>query len=105
MMFVRALPRIEAIPDHALILLTTGLPRPQHRRKFKFELGWLLRDGFHDMVEEVLEKPVAGSTPSPQYTDGITKCVHYVNSLVVGLGIRWVSSKKRSFVFHLSLMN
>uniref|UniRef100_A0A452XEC9 Endonuclease/exonuclease/phosphatase domain-containing protein n=1 Tax=Aegilops tauschii subsp. strangulata TaxID=200361 RepID=A0A452XEC9_AEGTS len=39
MVSVRALPRIEAISDHAPILLTTGLPRPQHRRKFKFELG------------------------------------------------------------------
>nr|XP_045089534.1 uncharacterized protein LOC123497248 [Aegilops tauschii subsp. strangulata] len=63
MVSVRALPRIEAISDHAPILLTTGLPRPQHRRKFKIELGWLLRDGFHDMVKEVWEKPVAGPTP------------------------------------------
>ena len=63
MVSVRALPRIEALSDHAPILLTTGLPRPQHRRKFKFELRWLLRDGFYDMVKEVWEKPVAGHTP------------------------------------------
>ena len=63
MVSVRALPRIEAISDHAPILLTTGLPRPQHRRRFKFELGWLHRDGFHEMVKEVWNKPVAGLTP------------------------------------------
>ena len=63
MVFVRALPRIEAISDHTPILLTTSFPQPQHRCKFKFELGGLLRDGFHDMVKEVLEKPIIGPTP------------------------------------------
>ena len=63
MVSVRALPRMEAISDHAPILLTTGSPRPQHRRKFKFELGWLRRDGFYDMVKEVWDKPVAEPTP------------------------------------------
>jgi hypothetical protein len=60
---VRVLPRLSDLSDHAPILLTTGTPTPQRSRQFKFELGWLLRDGFHEMVKEIWEKPVAGSTP------------------------------------------
>jgi hypothetical protein len=43
---VRFLPRSEALSDHATILLTTRTPSPQCRHPFKFELGWLHRDGF-----------------------------------------------------------
>ena len=71
MVSVHALPRIEAISDHAPILLTTGLPQPQHRCKFKFELGWLHRDGFHDMVKKVWDKPVARLTPIHKWNNKI----------------------------------
>jgi hypothetical protein len=63
MVSVRALERIEKLSDHAPILLTTGTPRPLCKRPFKFELGWLQREGFHDMVKKVWERPVAGNTP------------------------------------------
>jgi hypothetical protein len=33
------------------------------KRHFKFELGWLQRDGFHEMVKTVWKRPVGGSTP------------------------------------------
>jgi hypothetical protein len=60
---VRALKRIEGFSDHAPILLTTGNSLPQSNHRFKFELGWLQRDGFHDMVKSVWDRPV--TTPSP----------------------------------------
>jgi hypothetical protein len=63
MVSVRALERIEKLSDHAPILLTTGTPRPLCKRPFKFELGWLQREGFHDMVKKVWERPVAGNNP------------------------------------------
>ena len=59
---VRALERIEGLSDHALILLTTGMPRPPCNPRFKFELGWLHREGFHEMVKRIWERPVAGDT-------------------------------------------
>jgi hypothetical protein len=62
MVTVRALPRIEGLSDHAPILLTTGKQRTQCKHQFKFELGWLQRDGFSDMVKRVWERPVAGSS-------------------------------------------
>jgi hypothetical protein len=71
MVSVRALERIEALSDHAPILLTTGSLRPQCRQQFKFELGWLHRDGFHDMVKSVWERPVVGSTPIERWNNKI----------------------------------
>ena len=62
MVSVRALERIDALSDHAHILLTTGTTRPQCKRQFKFELGWLQREGFYDMVKMVWERPVAGQS-------------------------------------------
>ena len=56
MVSVRALERIEALSDHAPILLTAGLPKPNSKHQFKFELGWLLREGFVDMVKKNLGK-------------------------------------------------
>jgi hypothetical protein len=53
MVSVRALERIVGLSDHDPILLTTGIPSPPRKRPFKFELGWLQRDGFHDMVQTV----------------------------------------------------
>jgi hypothetical protein len=60
---VRALEHTEKLSDHTPILLTTRNPRPPSKRPFKFELGWLQRDGFQDMVKTVLERPVSGNTP------------------------------------------
>ena len=39
------------ISDHTPLLLNTGDSSTNfHQCQFKFELGWLLRDGFMDMV-------------------------------------------------------
>ena len=66
---VRALERIEALSDHTPILLTTGSSRPQDKHQFKFELGWLYREGFGEMVKEIWEKPVGGSTPIQRWNN------------------------------------
>jgi hypothetical protein len=62
MVSVCALERIEGISDHAPILLTTGTPKPPGKHRFKFELGWLQRDGFHDMVKLVWDRPFNAMT-------------------------------------------
>jgi hypothetical protein len=63
MVSVRALERIEGFSDHAPILLTTGTPKPPGNRRFKFELGWLQRDGFSEMVKTVWARPVTVTSP------------------------------------------
>jgi hypothetical protein len=75
MVSVRALERIEALLDHAPILLSTGSSRPPCYRRFKFELGWLHRDGFHDMVRSVWECPAVGQTPIEMWNNKI-RAVH-----------------------------
>ena len=60
---VQVLERIEALSDHAPILLTTGSQNIHRKHQFKFELGWLNREGFDDMVKMVWARPVNGATP------------------------------------------
>jgi hypothetical protein len=57
MVSVRDLDQIEGLSDHAPIFMTTEDPHLQTNHSFKFELGWLQRTGFHDMVKEVWERP------------------------------------------------
>jgi hypothetical protein len=78
---VRALERIEGFLDHAPILLTTGTPKPPGNHRFKFELGWLQRDGFMiwsrmNGVDQLLQ--------CLQYKGRIIKYVLYIVTLVVG---------------------
>jgi hypothetical protein len=71
MVSVRALERIEGFSDHAPILLTTGLPKPPSNHRFKFELGWLQRDGFHNMVKSVWDRPNSASSPILRWNNKI----------------------------------
>ena len=40
-----------------------GLPKPNGKPQFKFELGWLTRDGFAEMVKHIWDQPVGGASP------------------------------------------
>jgi hypothetical protein len=75
---VRVLPRIEVLLDHPPILISTGTPSSQRRRPFKFELGWLLRDGFLDMVKKVWQNPVAGSTAIERWNNKLRSMRRYL---------------------------
>ena len=56
------------ISDHTPLLLNTGdSPSNFNQYQFKFELGWLLHDGFRDMVKEVWESVDSGSTPMERW--------------------------------------
>ena len=42
------------ISDHTPLVLNTGASTHAHiQRPFKFERGWLIRDGFYDMVVNI----------------------------------------------------
>jgi hypothetical protein len=79
MVSVRALERIEGLSDHAPILLSTGTPRPPCKRSFKFELGWLQREGFHDMVKDVWERPVSGQSPIVRWNNKMRALRKYLS--------------------------
>jgi hypothetical protein len=52
------------ISDHTPLLLSTGEKAiPKRQAPFKFDLGWLLREGFFEMVSEVWNKETRGNTP------------------------------------------
>ena len=58
---VRTLTR--EISDHTPLLFSTNNSSITYQAQFKFELGWLLRDGFCDMVSEVLQNTLAIGSP------------------------------------------
>jgi len=56
------------ISDHTPLLLNTGVASSDSNQPtFKFELGWLLRDGFMDMVKKVWSEEDTGSTPMEKW--------------------------------------
>ena len=69
---VQALTR--EISDHTPLLLDRG--EPSHRgnaRNFKFELGWLTRGGFFDLVREVCESENRGWSPMERWQNKIRR--------------------------------
>ena len=69
---VQALTR--EISYHTPLLLDGG--EPSHRgntRNFKFELGWLTRDGFFELVKEVWESENRGQSPMEQWQNKIRR--------------------------------
>jgi hypothetical protein len=45
------------ISDHTPLLLDTGMPSQLNKsHMFRFELGWLLKDGFYGLVADLCHK-------------------------------------------------
>jgi hypothetical protein len=42
---------------------------PPANHQFKFELAWLQREGFHDMVKSVWNRPVVDSSPIQRWNN------------------------------------
>ena len=67
-----ALERIEALSDHAPLLTDFGQAAPSmNRHQFKFELGWLTREGFHELVKKVWQRQTRGDTPIQRWNNRI----------------------------------
>jgi hypothetical protein len=54
-----ALPR--ALSDHTPLLLDTGMPSQHNSQMFTFELAWLFKDDFYDMVTRVWQSARKGT--------------------------------------------
>jgi hypothetical protein len=55
---------IREVSDHTPLLLSSSEPlsiATQHL--FKFKLGWLFRDGFIDMIQNIWSNTKVGQTP------------------------------------------
>lgn len=49
-----------AVSDHVPLLLDTGDSQIVHHPIFRFELCWLIREGFADLIANFWAKPVQG---------------------------------------------
>lgn len=69
---VQVLERIEALSDHAPLLTDFGQTTPSSNRpQFKFELGWLTREGFYGLVKKVWVLHPRCSTPIQRWNNRI----------------------------------
>ena len=51
------------ISDHTPLLMNTGNSSVTYQPQFTFELGWLLREGFVEMVSDIWQNTLAEGTP------------------------------------------
>jgi hypothetical protein len=62
------------ISDHTPLLLDTGERAVcKNKNSFKFELAWLLKDGFFELVSEVWHKDSRGATPMQRWQNKIRR--------------------------------
>jgi hypothetical protein len=62
------------ISDHAPLLLSTGEKLKVVRQQpFIFELGWLLKEGFFELVSDVWNKEKRGVTPMQKWQNKIKR--------------------------------
>jgi hypothetical protein len=62
------------ILDHTSLLLSTGdEAKTKKQPPFKFELGWLLKDGVFQVASEVWKKENKGGTPMQRWQNKIRR--------------------------------
>jgi hypothetical protein len=90
---VRALTR--EIFDHTPLLLNTGDPTNAHtHHTFKFELGWLLRDGFIDMIRDLWSSTTYGQTPMERWQRKIRRVQQYLRGWMKNVSVQYKKEKK-----------
>jgi hypothetical protein len=69
------------ISDHTLLLLSTGeRPKVGNQLPFRFEVGWLLKDGFFELVFDVWNKETRGETPMKKWQNKIRRLRKFLRS-------------------------
>jgi hypothetical protein len=74
------------ISDHTPLLLSTGDGvKPRRPPPFKFELGWLLKEGFFEMVSEVWTKESKGSSPMQRWQNKIRRLRQFLRGWAINM--------------------
>jgi hypothetical protein len=69
--------------DHTLLLIDTGNGTHGCKQPLsKFELGWLLRDGFYELVVDVWNKQTKGDTPLKRWQHKIQRVRQFLRGWV-----------------------
>ena len=85
------------ISDHTPLILNTGSSTHQKgQRPFKFERGWLIRDGFYDMVAQIWQSENGGSTPLERWQNKIRRLRQHLRGWAQH--IFWDLSKRKEEV-------
>jgi hypothetical protein len=83
------------ISDHTPLVLNTGAcTHHTGARPFKFERGWLLRDGFHDMVANIWQSENTGTTPLERWQNKIRKLRQYLKGWALHISGSYRKEKK-----------
>jgi hypothetical protein len=75
-------------------MLDTGLSAPQSTPKFKFELSWLLKDGFYDMVAEIWQTENKGSAHMEKWQNKIRALRRYLRGWAKNMNKIYKKEKK-----------
>jgi hypothetical protein len=86
------------ISDHTPLLLNTGMSSQHTSHMFKFELRWLLKDGFYDMVIEIWQKERKGSSPLEIWQNKIRSLRRYLRGWAKNQNGAYKKGKKISQV-------
>jgi hypothetical protein len=84
---VNVLPII--ISDHTPLILNMRMSSQHTPYLFKFELGWLLKDGFYDMVLDIWQRKSKGSTSLEIWQNKIRSLRRYL--------IGWAKNKNEAY--------
>jgi hypothetical protein len=90
---VRALSR--EISDHTPLLLNMGESTNAHiHHSFKFELGWLLHEGFIDMIRDLWSNMTTGLTPMERWQRQICRVRQYLRGWAKNVSGQYKKEKK-----------
>jgi hypothetical protein len=84
------------ISDHTPLILNTGASTHSNiQRPFKFERGWLIREGFHDMVTQIWRSESSGHTPLERWQNKIRRLRQYLRGWATHTTGTYKKEKKR----------
>ena len=82
------------ISDHTPLLCSTNSPSQTYQPQFKFELGWLLRDGFCDMVRDVWHSVLVDGSPVERWQAKIWRLRQYLRGWAKNVSGTYKKEKK-----------
>ena len=89
-------PRDRDISDHTPLILNTGASTHHSDQcPFKFERGWLIRDGFYDMVVSVWQSETSGRTPLERWQNKIRRLRQHLRGWAKHTAGTYRKEKKR----------
>ena len=84
------------ISDHTPLVLNTGASTHQtEQRPFKFERGWLIRDGFYDVVANIWQSENSGRSPLERWQNKIRRLRQHLRGWAKHTAGAYRKEKKR----------